>query len=122
MCNDHNHDDDNDNDFNDDDDEDDVEDLDLLLKGSVWDDADVENTEEAVDVTLAVRHQSLVKLFFDAWIFSNCHHGFCGHPHHEFKRKSVQARNHFTSLETPYKISRGFLQMYTYTFFFTGPP
>ena len=56
MCNDHNHDDDNDNDFNDDDDEDDVEDLDLLLKGSVWDDADVENTEEAVDVTLAVRH------------------------------------------------------------------
>ena len=51
MCNDHNHDDD-DNDFN----ADDVEDLDLLLKGSVWDDADVENTEEAVDVTLAVRH------------------------------------------------------------------
>ena len=50
MHNDHN---DGDDDHFDDDD---VEDLDLLLEGSVWDDADVENTEEAVDVTLAVRH------------------------------------------------------------------
>ena len=36
--------------------DDDVEDLDLLLEGSVRHDADVENTEETVDVTLAVRH------------------------------------------------------------------
>ena len=30
--------------------------FDLFLEGSVRHDADVENTEEAVDVTLAVRH------------------------------------------------------------------
>ena len=44
------------NDDANDDADDDVEDLDLLLEGSVRHDADVENTEEAVDVTLAVRH------------------------------------------------------------------
>ena len=62
--------DDDDVDDNDDDEDDDVvdddSDVDLLLKGPVWHDADVEDTEKAVNIAFPVRHQPLVKLLFNS--------------------------------------------------------
>ena len=67
---------DNDDVDDDDDDDDDVDEDDvdadystvyLLLKGPVWHDADVEDTEKTVNVAFPVRHQPLVKLFLNSW-------------------------------------------------------
>ena len=51
----------------DDDNDGDNDDVDLLLKGPVWHDADVEDTEKTVNVAFPVRHQPLVKLFLNSW-------------------------------------------------------
>ena len=40
--------------------------VDLFLQSSVWDDADVEDTEKAVNIAFPVRHQPLVKLLFNS--------------------------------------------------------
>ena len=59
--------DDVDNDDVDNDNDGDNDDVDLLLKGPVWHDADVEDTEKTVNVAFPVRHQPLVKLFLNSW-------------------------------------------------------
>ena len=45
----------------------------LLLQGSVGHQADIEDTDEPVNIALSVRHQSLVKLFLNAWRFIHHH-------------------------------------------------
>ena len=45
----------------------DDDDIDLFLKGSVWHDADIEDTEKTVNVAFPIRHQTLVKLFLNSW-------------------------------------------------------